>query len=110
VECIVSTNIGEEVIHNLLIDTGSSLGLIFSRSEKIKKSLHKPVGRGLNGLVNGETTITKKIKLSEVEFSDVTTSIVYSATSYASIGMDILKDQIIILNYSRSYAAFRSLV
>jgi hypothetical protein len=108
VECIVSTQSGEQTIHDLLIDTGSSLGLIYSTSEKIKKSMHNAVGRGLNGLLNGKTTTTKKLKLSDVEFNDVNTSIVYSSTSYASIGMDILKDQVVILNYSRSYAAFRS--
>jgi hypothetical protein len=106
-ECTMTTGDGIRVINDLLIDTGSCLGLILSVDRKGYSAMPTALGRGLNGIVNGEKVFTKRLKLKTFEFTNVVTSIVYSKNSYASIGMDILKDHVIILNYSRSYVAFR---
>jgi hypothetical protein len=105
-ECTMTTADGERAIDHLVIDTGSCLGLILSID---RKGYAKPsaLGRGLNGLINGEKVLTKRLRLQNMEFRNVVTSIAYSKNNYASIGMDILKDHVVILNYSRSYVAFR---
>ena len=106
-QCTMTTGAGERTIDHLVIDTGSCLGLILSVDRKGYSSKPTALGRGLNGVVNGEKVFTRKLKLKTFEFTDVVTSIVYSKNNYASIGMDILKDHVVIINYSRSYVAFR---
>lgn len=104
---VVSTNAGEKIIEDLLIDTGSSLGLMFSVNQKKDKKADA-VGRGFNGLVKGRNEITHTLKIEKVEFKNVATSVVYSESNSASIGMEVLKHHVLIVNYSRSYVAFRN--
>lgn len=105
--CVVSSGDDERVITDLLIDTGSSLGLMFSVNQKKDKKTDA-VGRGLNGLVRGRNETTRSLKIAEVEFNNIATSIVYSEKHSASIGMEILKNHVVIVNYARSYVAFRN--
>jgi hypothetical protein len=98
---------GTTIIKDLLIDTGSVLGLILAVDRKDRSS-KDPLGRGLNGLVTGTKSITRKLLLNDLEFRNVNTSVVFSSTNYASIGMDILKDHVVIINYARAYVAFRN--
>ncbi len=105
-ECSIESEKGKEVIHDLLIDTGSSLGLIFSSGNNSKDG--KTVGRGLSGTINGTNSITKKMNLGGVEFNNIDTSVFFSERRYASIGMAILKDHVVIVNYARSYVAFKN--
>jgi hypothetical protein len=106
-EASMTSEDGETLIRDLLIDTGSALGLIVAVDTK-QRTQRDALGRGLNGLVIGKKSITRKLLLNDLEFTDVNTSVVYSQTNYASIGMDILKNQVIIINYARSYVAFRN--
>jgi hypothetical protein len=103
---VVSTEKGDMYVENLLIDTGSSLGLIYSTGNNKRSSRQATLGRGLNGLLNGEKRITKRLLLDNVEFRNVSTSVVESENCYASIGMEILQDHVVILNYAYSFVAF----
>jgi hypothetical protein len=102
----VVTEKGEMFVENLLIDTGSSLGLIYSTGQNERSSRNDTLGRGLNGLLNGDRKVTKSLRLEDVEFRNVSTSVVASENCYASIGMEILKDHIVIMNYAESFVAF----
>ena len=105
--CTISTSEGETLINDLLIDTGSSFGLMVTAENKSRDKA-KSVGRGLNGMVKGRNVITRKLRLDKIEFDNISTSIVYAKKKCASIGMEILKDHVIIVNYARSYVAFRN--
>lgn len=104
----------ETLASDLLIDTGSTLGLLLKSSDKTKLNGYKPddrLGKGLNGLISGATTTAQTIKLDHYELTDVPAGIIHSPWyNYASIGMKVLKDYSIILNYAKSYACLRKIV
>jgi hypothetical protein len=104
---VISSGSGDKVINDLLIDTGSSLGLMISLDEKQQRDAGA-VGRGFNGLVRGRNETTQSLRIDDVSFTNISTSIVYSEKHSASIGMEILKDHVVIVNYARSYVAFRN--
>ena len=95
----------------LMIDTGSSLGLLLKTtniSEFNHHSTEKVLGIGLNGPLSGYETIADKLVLTGMEMQGVPTGIVSSEWhNNASIGMEILKDYIVILNYCQAYACFK---
>ena len=94
----------------LMIDTGSSLGLLL-KTTNIGEYGHreqKVLGIGFNGPVSGYATVSPKLKVDGLELYSVATGIVSSSWhNNASIGMEVLKDYIIILNYCKSYACFK---
>jgi hypothetical protein len=95
----------------LMIDTGSSLGLLLKTTNMSEFNQHgnyKVLGIGLNGPFSGFQTVSNKLVLAGLEMEGVPTGIVSSEWhDNASIGMEILKDYIVILNYCKSYAYFR---
>lgn len=101
----------ETLTSDLLIDTGSTLGLLLKSSDKTKLNAYKPddrLGKGLNGLISGATTIAQTIKLDHYELTDVPAGIIHSPWhNHASIGMNVLKDYSIILNYAKSYVCLK---
>lgn len=103
---VISSEGGDKIIDDLLIDTGSSLGLMLTVNDKQRNA--DAVGRGLNGLVRGRNETTRSLRIDNVSFSNITTSVVFSNNQSASIGMEILKDHVVIVNYARSYVAFRN--
>jgi hypothetical protein len=97
-------------ILELMIDTGSSLGLLLktTRIEKYGSRSQEVLGIGFNGLVSGYHVVSEKLKIEGLEITGVPTSVVSSKWhNNGSIGMDILKDYIVILNYCKSYAYFK---
>lgn len=98
---------------DLMLDTGSSLGLLLKTSDIERfpgETRPRVLGRGLNGKIQGTNSIAKTLMLEQVEVRDVRAGIIYSPWhNYASVGMDILKDYSIVLNYCKSYAGFRKL-
>jgi hypothetical protein len=103
---------GEEESFGVLIDTGSALALFINSREQISvRGMRKEMlGQGLNGKVEGYLTKTKRLLLGTMELSNVDTGIIQSDTHhYASIGMEVLKNYCIILNYCNSYAGFRAI-
>ena len=96
---------------DLMIDTGSCLGLLLKTTNILEFSSsgnQKVLGIGLNGPLSGFETTSKKLLLHDLELEQVPTGIVSSPWhDNASIGMDVLKDYIVILNYCKAYACFK---
>ena len=99
---------------DLMIDTGSTLGLLLKTTniEEFDYPLaEKVIGLGFNGPISGYQTNSEKLSLEGFEISDLPTGIIQSQWhNYASIGMEILKDYILVLNYCKSYACFKRIV
>jgi hypothetical protein len=96
-----------------MLDTGSSLGLLVktSDSKRFPQFKRKMLGHGLNGPVKGIETHAYKVILSTFEISGMAAGITYSPWhNYASIGMAILKDYSIVLNYCKAYAGIKKIL
>ncbi|HTF31073.1 MAG TPA: aspartyl protease family protein [Flavitalea sp.] len=96
---------------DLMIDTGSYLGLLLKTTNISDFDHHrneKILGIGFNGPVSGYQTISNKLIVAGLEIDSVPTGIVSSEWhNNASIGMQVLKDYIVILNYCKAYACFK---
>ena len=95
---------------DLMLDTGSSLGLLMKTTDlkNFPGGNKKILGRGLNGNVLGIETIASKLILSTFEISAITAGITHSAWhNYASVGMEVMKNYTIVLNYCKAYAGFK---
>ena len=96
---------------DLMIDTGSSLGLLLKTtniSEFHASEDEKVLGIGFNGPLSGYETVSQRLILNGLEMDGVRTGIVSSPWhNNASIGMDILKNYVVIINYCKSYVCFK---
>jgi hypothetical protein len=96
---------------DLMIDTGSSIGLLLKTTDvnQFEREDNKMlIGRGLNGLLYGYKTWADKLKVDDFEITYIPAGIIQSDWhNHASIGMEILKDYIVVLNYCKSYASFK---
>jgi hypothetical protein len=98
------------VASDLLIDTGSTLGLLLKSTNvsKIEYDGKDMLGKGLNGPIRGLSTVAHKLELENFVMSDIVTGISHSPwRNYASLGMHTLKSYSIILNYAQSYACLK---
>lgn len=98
------------VSKDLLIDTGSTLGLLIKSDNESKFEYvgNKLLGKGLNGPVKGINTIARRLELGNFVMNNIGTGIIHSPwNNHASIGMSILKNYSIILNYTQSYACLK---
>lgn len=113
IDCEVVFSEEHSKLCNLMIDTGSSLGLLLKTTEIDKyppNSERTVLGRGLNGLIEGLKLETEKLVLGGIEIHSIDTGIIHSQWhNYASVGMELLKDYSLVLNYCKSYAGFRKL-
>ena len=111
IDCRVIFTKDKSHICDLMIDTGSSLGLLLKTTDIDHYSEHGKktvLGRGLNGLIEGINTVTEKLIVSDLEMHSLKTGIIHSEWhNYASIGMGALKDYALVLNYCKGYAGFR---
>ncbi len=102
----------EGQVCDLMLDTGSALGLLVKTTDlkKFPKGDSKRIlGRGLNGDVVGIETTAKKLILDTFEIESIAAGVTSSAWhNYASVGMDIMKDYAIVLNYCKAYAGFKN--
>ena len=99
---------------DLLLDTGSTLGLLMKTTD-LKKfpigNARKVLGRGFNGIVMGTETMALKVILDKFEILEITAGITHSDWhNNASVGMDVLKNYTVVLNYCKSYAGFRKAI
>lgn len=96
---------------DLMIDTGSSLGLLLKStnvSALVSPRKESIIGIGFNGPLSGYKIITRKVSIAGMDLMKVPTGIVSSQWhNNASIGMEILKDYILVLNYCKAYACFK---
>ena len=98
----------DEVISSgVLVDTGSTLGLLLKTSDKSRFSASTAssvLGKGLNGVFKGHTTTAHSLLLHEFEIGKIAAGITYSARhDYASIGMGVLKNYSVIINCVQAY-------
>lgn len=92
---------------DLLIDTGSALGLLVKTTEEVG-TREGVVGYGLNGPVKGYETVARRLVVEAFEFRNIPMAVTKSPWhNYASIGMEVLKDYVLVLNYFQGYACFR---
>jgi hypothetical protein len=103
----------ETVACALMLDTGSSLGLLMKTTDlkRFPKGKNKVLGRGLNGNVLGIETLASKLILDTFEMAAITAGVTYSDWhNYASVGMDVMKNYSIVLNYCKAYAGFKKVM
>jgi hypothetical protein len=99
--------------YDLMIDTGSSLGLLLKTTnmrEFRQRTSIKTIGIGFNGPIEGYESVSDHLKLEGFDMKALPTGIIESPWhNYASIGMDVLKDYILVINYLKAYACFKKL-
>jgi hypothetical protein len=97
--------------YDLMIDTGSTLGLLLKTTnmkEFDNRSQQRVIGLGFNGPILGYKTMADRLQLDGMDMKHLPTGIIESPWhNYASIGMEVLKDYVLVLNYCKSYACFR---
>lgn len=96
---------------DLMIDTGSTLGLLLKTTNINEFDRPKSdivIGYGFNGAISGYEIVSEKISVEGLEMYDLFTGVIQSQWhNHASIGMAILKDYVLILNYCKSYACLK---
>lgn len=96
---------------DLMIDTGSILGLLLKTTDLDfieDRGEYEILGRGFNGPIEGVRLMTSRLILKDLVLKSVPTGIIHSPWhNHASIGMNILKDYRIVLNYCEGYAGFK---
>ena len=99
---------------DLMIDTGSSLGLLVKTSDvkKFPKVTTKmKLGRGFNGPVIGAKAAADKLLMHTFEVDVIDANITHSTwQNYASVGMDIMKNYVMVLNYCQGYAGLKKVL
>lgn len=100
------------IAFDLMIDTGSSLGLLLKTTDKKRfqnaKDSRNVLGRGLNGNIEGTSLIAERLIMEHLEIERVQAGIIYSPWhNYASVGMDLITNYSLVLNYCKSYAGFK---
>jgi|SRR5688572_10304531 hypothetical protein len=95
---------------DLMLDTGSTLALLIKTTDvkKFPKFEDKKVlGKGLNGVITGIEAEAELI-FETIKISNISAGIIHSAWhNYASVGMDVMKNYSVVLNYCRAYAGFK---
>jgi hypothetical protein len=98
---------------DLMIDTGSTMGLLVKTTNITEfnyTSGERVIGLGFNGAISGYNTISEKVQLEGFEMKELPTGVIESPWhNYASIGMGVLKDYVIVLNYCKLYACFKKI-
>ena len=102
----------KSVSFDLMIDTGSSLGLLLKTTDKSRflgaRDSRSVLGRGLNGNIEGASLFADRLFLDHLEIEKVRAGIIYSPWhNYASVGMDLIANYSLVLNYCKSYAGFK---
>lgn len=95
---------------DLMIDTGSSLALVLQTTDidDLADGEGKPVGIGFNGEITGHEMVAETLWINPgLVMTSLPVAVIESAWhNYASIGMRVLKDYIMVLNYCKAYACF----
>jgi hypothetical protein len=105
---VVNFSSGESHVINLMIDTGSTLGLLVKMESTTIDERQVALGRGLNGILKGIKRQTESLRLENVEVIVSEANVIFNSwNNYSSIGMDVLKDYSLILNYSKAYAGLK---
>ena len=102
----------DEASFDMMLDTGSVLGVLI-RSNKgnfLNDASKQILGKGLNGNVWGTAKWAQKMVLETFVITIPEVNIYRSDWhSHGSIGMAIIKDYSLVLNYCKGYVAFKKL-
>ena len=100
----------EGTAFDLMLDTGSALGLLLRSADTKRFESGTPgkiLGRGLCGFVTGSIARAEKLVIDTFEIKALIAGISWSTIhSHGSIGMGVMKDYTIVLNYCKAYAGF----
>ena len=95
-----------------MLDTGSVLGLLI-RSKNGGLFADRPpliLGKGLNGNVRGTVVWARKMVIETLEISIPEVKIYRSDWhTHGSVGMAVIKDYTLVLNYCKGYVGFKKL-
>lgn len=96
---------------DIMIDTGSSLGLLLkATAENRSGDENQLIGKGLNGVIEGSEAGEGKMLLTDFEMNDKSVHIIRSRWhTYGSVGMQVLNDYAIVLNYCKAYVCFKKI-
>ena len=100
-------------VYSLMIDTGSSLGLLLKTTDEkhfndYNNNIMEELGQGFNGTISGFKTTAKRLELDGFLILSLPVGITQSPWhNYASIGMEVLKGYSIVLNYCKEYIGFK---
>lgn len=105
---------GKNNAHTLdvMIDTGSSLGLLLkTTTPPDDETSPQLIGQGLNGIFHGSEMILHKLVLDNtLVLKHVSINVISSPWHhYASMGMQMLKEYVVILNYCKAYMCLKKL-
>jgi len=103
---------GVNLTTDLMIDTGSQLSILLKTTNEslLESCLSEVLGIGMSGSIEGIKTFSHTINLAGFSFNNQPTGIILSSWhNYGSIGMGILKEYAIIINYSGAYACLKKL-
>jgi hypothetical protein len=99
--------------YELMIDTGSTFGLLVKTTEMSRferRNFSQTIGIGFNGPIKGYHTTADHLMLNGYMIKDVPTGVMESTVqNCASIGMELLKDYIVVINYFKLYACFKKM-
>ena len=88
----------------------STIG-VHSDLKKIPAGKSKVLGRGFNGNVMGVETVASRLLLDTFEMTSINTGVTYSDwQNHASVGMEVMRNYTVVLNYCKSYAGFRKVL
>lgn len=112
-DCEIFMTQNQKRLCDLMIDTGSAFGMLVKSTDNrwvIQEGSIDTFGRGFNGMVEGFEMKTKSVQLKNMSIDVANTRLTKSPWhNYASIGMDILKDYRVILNYCMGYVELRQI-
>ena len=102
----------KSISFDLMIDTGSCLGLLLKTTDlsRFRTGIGSGsvLGRGLNGNIEGTSVRADRLILDQLEIKNVSAGIIYSRWhNHASVGMDLISGYSLVLNYCKSYAGFK---
>jgi hypothetical protein len=97
---------------DIMLDTGSVLGLLIRSKNGVLTSNARQhiLGKGLNGNVWGTVKWAQKMVLETIEISIPEVNIYKSELhTHGSVGMAVIKDYTLVLNYCKGYVGFKKL-
>lgn len=111
INSLITTSAGKAKPCHIMIDTGSALGLLVKTKDENRLSFPlRFVGVGLNGEISGNKTITREVSLNGLVLKNVPTRTILSHAHHdVSLGMEVLKNYHLIINYSQSYVCLKKL-
>ena len=111
-DCEIFLTSDKRRLCDLLLDTGSEFGLLVKSNDDLwinESGKLSTVGRGFNGSVEGVQIQTNKVQVQNISFNVGQSHLINSPRQdYASIGMEILSQYIVVLNYPKGYVELKS--